>query len=132
MTLTPEDRQVIIDYRIEHAHKTIEEAEYVAKGGFWNLAANRLYYATFYMCEALLLKNKITTQSHGGVSRMINLHFVKTNKLNAEDSRLLSKLFRMRQAGDYEDLTDWTKEEIEPIFPLTKQLISKFEELIKN
>lgn len=47
MTLTPEDRNAIIDYRIEGAYNTLKELEYVAKGKFWNLSANRLYYALF-------------------------------------------------------------------------------------
>lgn len=56
MTLTDDERKAIIDYRIERAEMSFKEAEFVASGNFWNLAANRLYYSAFYMCEALLLK----------------------------------------------------------------------------
>ena len=57
MTLTPEDRQAIIDYRIERSHATMKEVEFIVTGKFWNLAANRLYYSVFYICEALLLRH---------------------------------------------------------------------------
>lgn len=132
MTLSTEDRFAIIDYRLERAHKALAEAQFVADGGFWNLAANRLYYAVFYACEALLLKHNIGAQSHGGVSRMINLNFVKSGILSTDDKNLLAKLFRMRQTGDYEDLSDWTEEEIYPMIPKTERIIAKIEGLIRE
>ena len=99
MTLSNDDRKAIIQYRIERAKNTMIKVDYVIKGKFWNLAANRLYYALFYMCEALLLKNKISASTHTGVNRMIGVHFVKTGKLNKEDSRLIGEVFRMRQTN---------------------------------
>lgn len=131
MTLSSEDRNAIIDYRIERAHQALKEAKYVAKGKFWNLAANRLYYAVFYACEALLLSIRVSTATHTGVSRMMNLHFVRTGKLSEEDKDLLSRLFRMRQTGDYDDLYDWTEAEIVNEFPLVENLISKITNLIE-
>lgn len=130
MTLTPEDRQAVIDYRIERSQMAFKEAQYVAYGKFWNLTANRLYYSAFYICEALLLSNQITTSSHAGVSRMMNLHYVKTGKLEKEEGELLGRLFRMRQTGDYDDLSDWTEAEIMPLFPFVQQLINKIRSLI--
>ena len=132
MTLTPEDRQAIIDYRIERSHNTMKEVEFIITGKFWNLAANRLYYSAFYMCEALLLSRKLSASSHAGVSRMMNLHFIKTGKLTEEEGALLGRLFRMRQTGDYDDLWDWNERDILPIVPDTKHLISKIESLAKT
>lgn len=39
MTLSPIDRQAIIDYRLEKGLKTLAEAKYVANGNFWSLTA---------------------------------------------------------------------------------------------
>lgn len=130
MTLSSLDRQAIIDYRIEKSRNTLKEAEYVIAGEFWSLAANRMYYATFYACEALLIKNQISPSTHSGVSHMMNLHFVKTEILTHEDKTLLSALFRMRQTGDYDDLTDWTQEDIEPLYPKAEELIDKLLSII--
>ena len=130
MTLLPDDRKAIIEYRIERSYLALREAEYVAKGDYWNLAANRLYYAAFYMCEALLLANQLAASTHAGVSRMINLHFIKTEIIAKEDGRLLGKLFRMRQTGDYDDLSDWQENEILPLFPQVKQLLDTLRSLI--
>ena len=130
MTLSSEDRQAVIDYRIERSYAAFNEAQYVAQGRFWNLTANRLYYAVFYICEALLLSNQINTNSHAGVSRMMNLHFVRTGKLQKREGELLGRLFRMRQTGDYDDLSDWTEEEIMPLFKPVEELINKIKTLI--
>lgn len=86
----------------------------------------------FYICEALLLKNKITASTHTGVSRMINLHFVKTGILDKEDAALLGDVFRMRQTGDYDDLTDWREEQILPIIPKVSSLVEKIKKIIKE
>ena len=125
-----EDRQAIIDYRIERSYQSLKEAKYVGEGEFWNLAANRLYYSIFYMCLALLISKGVEAMTHEGVSRMMNLHFVRTGKLNKEDSKLLGRLFRMRQTGDYNDLTDWTEEEINPMFSQVQELIDRIKSLI--
>ncbi|MDE6342893.1 MAG: HEPN domain-containing protein [Muribaculaceae bacterium] len=130
MTLTTEDRQAIIEYRIERAHNTMKEVEFIITGKFWNLAANRLYYSVFYICEALLLSRQISASSHTGVSRMMHLHFIKNGILNEEEGALLGRLFRMRQTGDYDDLWDWTERDILPLISETKHLMSKIESLI--
>ena len=130
MILSPEDRQAVIEYRKERAYLSLKEAEYVAGGNFWNLAANRLYYSAFYICIALLISEGISATTHEGVSRMMNLHFIKTGKLNKEEGKLLGQLFRMRKTGDYDDLTDWEEEEIQPLFSKTKKLVDKIATLI--
>ena len=132
MTLSPSDRQSIIDYRLERAFDTFEELKYVIKGQFWNLAANRLYYSIFYACIALLLKNQLVTTSHAGVSRMMGLHFINTGILNYNEGKLLKRLFRMRQSGDYDDLTDWDEDDIMPYVQPTESLLNKIADLISS
>ena len=131
MPLDPQSREDIIQYRKDRSRSTFKEAQFVTQGEFWNLVANRLYYAVFYMCEALLLSHSIQANSHAGIARMMSLHFVKEGKLTQEEGKLLSRLFRMRQTGDYDDLFYWTKEELLPMFPQVESLINKLESLIQ-
>lgn len=42
----------------------------------------------------------------------------------------MGEVFRMRQTGDYDDLFDWTEEQIIPYLPKVKELVSKIKELI--
>lgn len=132
MTLSSADREAIIYYRLERAKNTLSELQYVIKGGFWNLAANRLYYSAFYACIALLLKNQIVTTSHAGVNRMMNLHFIQTGILSEEEGKLLKRLFRMRQTGDYDDLMDWDEEDVVPYIPKVEDLLRKITGLING
>lgn len=125
MTLQNHDRESVISYRVDRARQTLIEIRDNALLGHWNLVANRLYYASYYACSALLLRHKLTPNSHAGLKRMVHLHFVKTGILTVKDGRLLSDLFNMRQTGDYDDIYDWTREEIEPMIECTEKFVDK-------
>lgn len=103
MTLKSEDRKNIIIYRLEKAVQTLDEAKAVSALGYWTLAANRLYYAAYYASISLLIHSGIEASTHNGVVRMIGSEFVRNGKLSVDDSKLLSRLFTMRQTVDYED-----------------------------
>lgn len=61
---------------------------------------------------------------------MINLHFVKSNIISKSDARLLLDLFNMRQTGDYDDIFDWTEEDIVPLLPDVESFVSRIIALI--
>ena len=130
MTLSIEEKKSIIEYRIQKAWSSIREAEDNAQLGHWTLAASRLYYATYYMASALLVDKGITARSHSGVIHIIGSEFVKKDLLTKEEGRLISRLFGMRQSGDYDDLFDWTEEEVHPFFDKTKAFLKRMEDLI--
>lgn len=132
MPLDNIDRINIIAYRRERAYLTLEEAKYNAEASYWNLVANRLYYATFYMCIALLLSKHIVANTHIGVKSMMGMNFIKTGKVTIEEGKLITQLFTMRQTGDYDDLFDWKKEDILPLIPRVELLIKKIDSLIEK
>ncbi len=61
---------------------------------------------------------------------MMNLHFVKNNIISKSDARLLLDLFNMRQTGDYDDIFDWTENDIVPLLPDVESFVSKIIALI--
>lgn len=130
MTLSIEEKKSIIEYRIQKAWDSVQEAEDNARLGHWTLAASRLYYATYYMASALLVDKGITARSHSGVIHIIGSEFVKKDLLTKDEGRLISRLFGMRQSGDYDDLFDWTEEEVLPFFDKTKAFLKRMEDLI--
>ena len=73
MSLSSEDRNSIVLYRIERAYSTLDEAEMVANQGRYNLAANRLYYAVYYAASALLISNERPVKTHSGMISQMNL-----------------------------------------------------------
>lgn len=130
MTLKAEERFAIVSYRLDKAKETLKEVNAVSDLGFWSLAANRLYYAAYYASVALLVSKGIDASTHKGAIRMISLSFVKTGKLQPGDSQLLGRLFSMRQTGDYEDLFDWTEDDIAPLIPKVTDYINRIENII--
>ena len=130
MPLNIDDKKSIIKYRVEKSASTMIEAKDNAKLGHWNLVANRLYYALFYMIAALLLDKDIQFKSHAGAIRAIGLHFVSKGLLTPEDGILISRLQSMRSSGDYDDLFNWTEGKVAPMFEPTEALLDKMKQMI--
>ena len=63
---------------------------------------------------------------------MISGEFVRKGILPEEYSRLLGRLFTMRQTGDYEDLFDWEEADVLPLIPKVKDYIRHVAELIDS
>ena len=101
--LSPEHRVALIQYRFERAYKTLEEADYMRVGNYFNAAINRLYYACFYAATGLLIAKGIEAGTHNGVKTMLSYHFVRTGVLSLEHGSTFSNLFDKRHSGDYED-----------------------------
>ena len=74
--LSPEHRKALTRYRLERAHKTLEEAIYLRDGGYFNAAVNRLYYACFYAASGLLIANGIEASTHAGVKAMLSCRYL--------------------------------------------------------
>lgn len=130
MALTPTDRTALIDYRLCKATATLREARDVMALGHWSLTANRLYYAIYYACSALLLAYGYAASTHSGVISLMGKHFVKSGILEREEGKLLSELFQMRQMGDYGDIFDWEQADIEPLMEPVGRLVEKIRGII--
>ncbi len=128
--LSIDEKKAIIDYRKQKAYDNLNEAKEVAKLGFWNLAGNRLYYSAFHMASALLLDKGFTARSHSGVIHLVGAQFIAKGLLDKSYGRLFSRLFGLRQSGDYDDLYDATEDEVSPYIERTLVFITDMENLI--
>ena len=72
--LNDQERVDVVRYRLENAHKTLEEVDLLIQNGLFNTAVNRMYYACFYAVSALLVANQITAKSHDGVKQMMGVN----------------------------------------------------------
>ena len=132
MSLTEEERKLLVEYRIEKAEATFIEAEDNAHLGHWTLAANRLYYAAYYASSALLLYKGFSVKTHEGTNVMIHREFVKTGILEPKEGELLSRLQAMRHSGDYDDLFDWKEEDVQPLFEPTRAYLNRIKGLVNS
>lgn len=129
--LTDENRRDIIKFRIEKVHNVFEEAKEVATLKRWNLAGNRLYYTIYHIGSALLFSKGISAKSHSGVIHQLGETFIKTDILPKEDSKLISRLFALRQSGDYDDMFYATEDIVMPLFEKVEKLLIDLEQLIE-
>jgi uncharacterized protein (UPF0332 family) len=127
-----EEKREYIQYRLESARKTFDAAMVLAENGFWNSAVNRLYYALFYSVKALLYISNIPANKHSSVKSQFSLHFVKTGKLNKKYGQLLSELFDWRQKGDYDNIFDYDRESVLPLFQPVEEMLNLIEKMIKS
>lgn len=127
MTYTKEQ---LIQYRIQRAHESIEEAKLLSESDHWNTTVNRLYYAVYYVVSAYLIKIDQSPGSHSGTKTLFNQELIKNKKLDFDYGKLYNNLFSMRHEGDYGDFQTFTKEQVEPYISKTEELLSKIEELL--
>lgn len=121
----------LVKYRQSRAHETLAEIPYLREQGYYNTAANRLYYACYYAAVALLIKNKIAAGSHAGVKAMLGLHFVSKGLISKESGRAFSNLFDSRQHSDYDEFVYSTEEEIDELYPKAKRFIEEVDSLLE-
>lgn len=119
----------LIKYRLDRAFETLEEADYTAKGGYFNAAVNRLYYACYYAASALMLANDLTSASHKGIKVLLSLHFVKPGKLDPKYGRIYQQLFENRQSGDYEDFVYCDLELFNELRPQAEDFVKKIQSI---
>jgi len=130
--MIPEEKHDLVKYRITKARETFNEVNVLIEHGFWNTAVNRIYYSCFYAVIALLLDNGIETKTHASARQMFGLHFINTNIIEQELGRFYSRIFNMRQTGDYDDLIDFDRQKVLELLEPSDKLISQIEILLTH
>ena len=131
MPLEKEERKILIEYRQEKALRAITEAKDNAQLGHWTLAANRLYYAVFHAASALLLSMGHHAKTHSGTIHLLGQKCRGEDMLSNDDYSFISRLQNMRQMGDYDDLFDWTEQDVAPKIPQVEALVEKITNMTK-
>ena len=130
MRLTDSERIALVQYRIQKANDTWEETKDIVKGELWYAAANRMYYSCYYLTSALLISYGIEANTHAGVIRMLGKHFVATGLLSDDMGSFYSRLFELRQSGDYDDWKVVTSADVLPLVPLANIFLDTIESII--
>ena len=132
MSLDDESRIIIVAREIEKAKETYNQACLMRDNGYWDAAANRLYYAVFHATSALLIKDGNPVKTHHGAGMMFRQLYVKTGILPEEYSDTFSLLQALREKSDYNYLFDATKGLINPLFEPTLHLINTISEMVSQ
>ncbi len=99
------DRDLIL------ASETLNAAEYLLKGGYYNDAVSRAYYAMFYAARALLSSRDLHPKGHKGLILQFGLEFVKKGFIEETYGRAISHAKERRETVDYNIDASMTAEE---------------------
>ncbi|MBR1481131.1 MAG: HEPN domain-containing protein [Paludibacteraceae bacterium] len=131
MSLSEEERTIIVELEKEKARNTFAEVDILRQAGLWNNIANRLYYAAFHAVSALLIHDHHQVSTHQGVVIMLHQYYVKTGILSKEDGAFYSQLQTMREKSDYNCTYNATEEDTAPRIGKTEYFINKILGLIE-
>lgn len=123
MSLNQEERTAVVTYRLEKAERAMEQAKANLPMQFWEVIANRMYYAAYYAVSALLIAHGLAAKTHETIVRLFGLHFIKTGILPTEQGKLYNKLFTLRLTGDYNDHYNLDEQDVIPLVEPTEKLI---------
>ncbi|MGI9862362.1 HEPN domain-containing protein [Moorella naiadis] len=115
--------------KMEKAWEAWDEAEWAFKGEKYPSAVNRIYYAFYRACLALLaFQPKIPTK-HAAVIGEVNRVYVKEGLLPREVGRFLHDLQTARAEADYKDKSfPW--EEVQEYIEQGKKYLQQLDELV--
>lgn len=130
MNIMEEDWTAFVRYRLEKAEETYQAAQVLYDATQWNSVVNRLYYACFYAASAVLLHRHIVAKTHAGIIGQFSENIVRTGEVSIELFRVYSKLMNWRTKGDYSDLYDFSKEDVDTVMIPCRQFIDKVKELV--
>lgn len=125
MTLDKSQKITAIRLLLEKSDKNMEQANRTADMGYWDLVANRLYYAVFHAVNAMLLIDNIKTGTHKGTSIQFGKSYVLTGIFSRHDGTLYGQLQTMREKADYQNVFYLKEEE-------GRELIASAEDLRKR
>jgi uncharacterized protein (UPF0332 family) len=129
------DKQVLLAYRLKQAEETLSDAEKMLEGGFSpRSVVNRAYYSMFYGVLALFLYDDVhvKTSKHAGIISTFDREFIHTGKIDSYYSKLLHKMFDIRQEGDYKELFVISKEEAYKHVNIAKEFVEKIKAFIRE
>jgi hypothetical protein len=132
MSLSEEERKIIVQLELERAKRTFAEVETLKAAGMWNGVCNRLYYAVFHAISALLIHDGHQVNTHHGSHAVFGLHYIKTCILPEDFGRLYNQLQTMREESDYNCAFEADPEELENRIEPARKMIETIEKIVNS
>ena len=132
MSLSNEERSILVTLELKKAHETYDEIEILLNANRLNGAANRMYYAVFHAVCALLINDGIQVNTHRGSHAMFSQHYIKTAVFPKDYGLLYNQLQTMREESDYNCAYDVDIDELQQRLEPARQLIDDIEKYINK
>jgi uncharacterized protein (UPF0332 family) len=112
-----------LEQMIDKAVRSLAAAKYSIDAGDFDFASSRAYYAAFYAIQALLSTKNLSFSKHAGVIAAFNQYFIKPALFPKEYSKMIERLFRDRQTGDYGFELSISEEDAQEDLRMAEQLV---------
>jgi len=109
---------------LNKAEKNIHLAKKLFNDNELEVSISRLYYAMFYITQALLLSNNQSFSSHKGVIINFGNLFVKSGIFDKKYHYALKEAFEDRQEADY-DFVEFDKKKIEEYLKISSEFLEE-------
>jgi uncharacterized protein (UPF0332 family) len=119
----------LVKYRLEKAQNTLSDAKKYIEEATPESTVNRIYYAMFYVVNALLIANGLSSTKHSGVRAIFNKEFVNEGLVKKELGKFYSEMFDNRQKGDYRDFVKFEKEDVKSWLEKATEFVDVVESL---
>lgn len=129
------DKDVLFRYRISQAEETLSDAKKMLQENLSHRSiVNRAYYSMFYALLALFIDKGINlkTSKHSGVISFFDKEFVHTGKIDKYYSKMLHRMFNMRQEGDYKELVEITPDDAIQSVEHAKMFLDAIKSFVKS
>ncbi len=124
-------RDVVI-YWMDKAKESLNSARDEMTASRLSFSVNRTYYACFYVVSALLLQKGSRFKKHSGVRSAFHQQFIKSRVISNNYGILYDELYEARQRGDYIELVNFEKEQVEHWYNQAKEFVETVASLIKK
>jgi len=121
--LNDEERLTYVRYRLDRAASTLKEARTLFESEQMFGAVNRIYYTMFYAVSALAFSRGFSTSSHSQLRGYFNREFVKTGVIPTNLGQSYGVAFDSRKKGDYDDLVEFEKDQVQGMLVEAEQFL---------
>lgn len=128
----PDNRRVLMKYRLESARERLDSAEILFLNGNYKDSIGRSYYAMFTAVRALLARDGVDYSKHAGVISYFQKEYIKTQKIDKKYSRYLSQAFQIRNNTDYSDFFIVSQSDAKEQYEKAKEFEKMIEEYLKS
>jgi len=125
--------KTLVDLQMEKANRFLRQAEEMYAMQYWDLAANRFYYACYHAVQGLFIAYGLpAAKKHSGAVTQFSLHFVKSQKVEVTYGSFFARMMQLRQKADYNCAYDITEKDLMEQVNLSRSFICKIEQLIRD
>lgn len=96
---------------LDKALDSLNAAEILFNDEYYEFCVSRTYYTMFYIAQAFLLGLDLSFSKHSAVISGFGREFISTNKIDSKFHRYLIDAQNIRNIGDYDTVTEVSKEE---------------------